>query len=433
GKTTLLKLVNRMLMTLGINEMQNLARLTLGAALLHGSAAGPADPDWPAFLERLRDFRAEVHAGEDPLAQALKTSGREKSILDARHTEFLQNPDLETGSQTRDLSRQRAATDFQFMQSKALVNRNSRLRSLLDKLTACLGMTEPPASGAAPLTFSHFIGSVGWPPNGFLTPFGLAHDPDGDLWVTDLQKHAVLRFSPDGLFKNSIGGIGNGPGRFNMPCGLAVGPDGSLFVSDHQNRRIQKFGPGGSFLHSIGDAADDRQALGPLYDVAVDGQGRIWAPDTENHRIQVYDGAGTWIRSLGGAAEKAGALHHPLAICCLEDGGYVVGDRSAHPVKRFDAEGRLMAALHRETGPADEPYAIAWDPRHGLFVADLYHMQILCLSLEMEIRWVWRRRGRRAGEQLQVGGLSLYDGRLFTSDFDNHRVQVMRLGPPAPA
>ena len=43
-------------------------------------------------------------------------------------------------------------------------------------------------------------------------------------------------------------GPGSGPAQFNLPRGIATDPAGNVYVSDLNNNRIQKFSPSGSFL-----------------------------------------------------------------------------------------------------------------------------------------------------------------------------------------
>ena len=64
-----------------------------------------------------------------------------------------------------------------------------------------------------------------------------------------------------------MGGPGNGPGQFNSPYGLAVDVDGILYVADARNQRIQKFNADGEFLVSFGSWSDDQKP----YHIAVSG------------------------------------------------------------------------------------------------------------------------------------------------------------------
>lgn len=81
---------------------------------------------------------------------------------------------------------------------------------------------------------------------------GLATDPAGNVYVADVSDHAVWRLAPDGTRSLLAGepgrsGSADGPGgsaRFNSPWGLALDPEGNLYVADNGNSTIRKGSPG---------------------------------------------------------------------------------------------------------------------------------------------------------------------------------------------
>lgn len=75
---------------------------------------------------------------------------------------------------------------------------------------------------------------------------------EGDIAVLDALSHDLRIFSADGKFLQRLGGAGSGPGELRSPQALAIAPDGDLFVTDLQ-RRLTRFraGPDGyEFLSS---------------------------------------------------------------------------------------------------------------------------------------------------------------------------------------
>lgn len=82
----------------------------------------------------------------------------------------------------------------------------------------------------------------------FKSPHGVAVDAAGNLYITDSGNHTIRKMSPSGVV-TTIGGIpgyvgsGEGIGEsavFNQPYGIAVDPDGNLYVADTLNHRIVK-------------------------------------------------------------------------------------------------------------------------------------------------------------------------------------------------
>lgn len=77
----------------------------------------------------------------------------------------------------------------------------------------------------------------------FRSPWGIAVDHNGDVYITDTGNHRVQKFDREGNFITQWGGFGNVDGQFNFPYGIAVDHKGSVFVVDSGNTRIQQFMP----------------------------------------------------------------------------------------------------------------------------------------------------------------------------------------------
>src|SRR5262249_26427218 len=75
------------------------------------------------------------------------------------------------------------------------------------------------------------------------SPWGIAVDGSGDVYVTDTGNHRVEKFDREGNFITQWGGFGNGKGQFNFPYGIALDTKGSVFVVDSGNTRVEQFMP----------------------------------------------------------------------------------------------------------------------------------------------------------------------------------------------
>jgi sugar lactone lactonase YvrE len=139
--------------------------------------------------------------------------------------------------------------------------------------------------------------------------FALAHsvhfDPEGSIWATDPDAHAVYKFSPDGKLLMTLGtkGVpGDNASRtsFNEPNAVGIAANGDVFVSDgYQNARVVHFTKEGRFVKIVGG----KQGSGPgeldlPHGVAVDAQGRVIVADSDNKRLSIFDKDGTFVKTI---------------------------------------------------------------------------------------------------------------------------------------
>jgi sugar lactone lactonase YvrE len=104
---------------------------------------------------------------------------------------------------------------------------------------------------------------------GFTSPFAIAIDGNGTLFVTD--GNAIRRITADGTVTTLAGsqtaGSQDGTGsdaQFNGPAGIAIGPEGAVLVSDSGNSTIRKISATGVVTTLIGVAGQAGVKLGPL-------------------------------------------------------------------------------------------------------------------------------------------------------------------------
>ena len=73
------------------------------------------------------------------------------------------------------------------------------------------------------------------------SPYAIAVDSLGRVYVTDTYNNKIQKFDSDGTFITKWGDHGLAEGEFDVPRGIIVDNHGSLYVADYYNDRIQKF------------------------------------------------------------------------------------------------------------------------------------------------------------------------------------------------
>ncbi len=420
--------LKRMALTMEINEAGNLFRLALGMGFLFGSEKLKNTPDSARLLEALNSFHQDLEETIARDIQERKKLSFEASRLNGILNSVTENKNIEELNQTLQVNDQIAALGPAQEKLDAILNRKFKIISRMSNILAFEKTCEQePASKDK--NIPGFQCNFSFANSGPLTrslrqPYGIAKTPEGDLVVTDYENHQVVRFSSQGLYLHHFGGFGNAPGFFDYPVNVQVDSLGFIFVADEKNTRIQKFTAQGEFLMSFGDHENADQRLGPIFSLSIDPSSQVWVADPTHGRIQIYSSRGELLRSLD-SGEHGEELGEPVSIHCLENGNYLVGDKSTYLFKLFDGEGKLIRGLKKEGLDFGEIYFIASHPGHGIFATDYWSNRILHLNAQLDVISILNRPGQRAGQFGKVGGLAILDDRLIVADFENFRVQVL--------
>jgi len=188
-----------------------------------------------------------------------------------------------------------------------------------------------------------------WGHNQFIRPHGLKVDQQDNVWVTDVYRHQVFKFSHSGKLLLTLG-VEKEPGiddrHFNKPTDVAFSSNGDVYVSDgYGNSRIVKLSSTGTFLLEWGSKGDQPGQFDIPHGITVDGAGKVYVADRSNSRIQIFDHRGKFLKEW-----KSQDLGRPWAVNLGRDGFlYVVdgGDLNPNPPDRgyalkLDLEGKIL-------------------------------------------------------------------------------------------
>ena len=249
------------------------------------------------------------------------------------------------------------------------------------------GWTTPfPTEPIAALTVSVIDGRTGkllaaWGTNQFIMPHGIGLDREDNVWITDVGRQQVFKFSPGGerllLTLGERGVAGADKAHFNYPSDVAVLPDGSFYVSDgYRNTRVVKFTADGRYDFEWGGKGAGPGQFNLPHGVAVDAQGRVIVCDRSNARLQVFDPRGKFL-----AEWKGPLIGRPYGVSAGADGHIYAIDGGDGPLKRqdrpraveLDPEGRVLdrcGAFGAEPGEFQLGHDIAVARDGSVYVAD---------------------------------------------------------------
>lgn len=226
-----------------------------------------------------------------------------------------------------------------------------------------------------------------WGGGQFIMPHGLSIDPGGKVWITDVGREQVFRFSPDGkqeLVLGERGVTGDDARHFGRPTDVAFSGD-EVFVADgYLNHRVAAFDREGRFLRQWGEGGNSDRGLDIPHAIAI-GRDTAYVADREHGRIQVTDLAGR----LRANWKPDGLKGHPYSLKVLADGRVVSiegrddADRSGAMVRIWKPDGTIMHSMDIAL-PGDQAslgHDLAVGPDGMAYAADVYGNRVVKFDL----------------------------------------------------
>jgi DNA-binding beta-propeller fold protein YncE len=261
----------------------------------------------------------------------------------------------------------------------------------------------------------------------FSSPYGVAVDGNGIVYVVDSKNNRIQMLSPTGTLLASWGNRGYGVGQFNNPHGVAVDGSGNVYVADTHNSRIQKLDVvSGSWTIVGSQGSGAGQFMWP-HGVSVDGSGNVYVADSYNHRIQKLDAAsGSWI-IWGSEGSGAGQFEFPHGVTVDGSGNVYVADTFNNRIQKRDvASGSwsILGSISSGAGQFYYPQGVAVDGSGNVYVADTYSSQIQKYDA---VSGSWSIRGSYGvgvGQFNYPGSVAVDGiGNVYVADSNNLRIQ----------
>ncbi|WP_276483666.1 gliding motility-associated C-terminal domain-containing protein [Paraflavitalea pollutisoli] len=217
--------------------------------------------------------------------------------------------------------------------------------------------------------------------NKFDSALAMAIDATGNIYVSDLNNHRVLKFPPGSTsFINGVvvaggNGQGNSLDRLNDPAGIFVDATGYLYVADMGNHRVLKFPPGstsltdGVVVAGIGGYGQGLTQLNSPLSVYVDGTNRLYVADRDNHRVMRYpvnDGsvaAGEMVAGNGANGASLFQLDQPVSITMFNN-RLLVSEYRNHRVTSWDPTNTAAGGILVAGNPAPPGWGIGLNQLH---------------------------------------------------------------------
>ena len=249
----------------------------------------------------------------------------------------------------------------------------------------------------------------GTPSAQFNSPWGLAVDSTGNVYVADHMNDTIRKITPQGLI-TTLAGTTNGyldgrgiDARLSRPQGIAVDSSGNIYFSENSSHRIRKITPAGIVTTIAGstnpsanpgssDSIQERARFSDPYGVAVDLEGNVYVADQTNNRIRKITSEGV-VTTLAGTTQgfqdgtgTNASFFRPRAVAVDSAGNVYVADTNNNRIRKITSTGVVTTLAGSGTGQfADgtgtnasffSPHGVAVDSAGNVYVADYTNQRI---------------------------------------------------------
>jgi len=261
------------------------------------------------------------------------------------------------------------------------------------------------------------------------TPYGLAVDSKGSVYVADGKVGAIFIFNTEtrelSMIKHGV------QARFGDIIGLAIDDSDRLFVSDTKMHRIVVFDKAHKVEGTIGEGLVDPGGM------AIDNENRfLYVADSALDQVLVFDADKlTLIRKLGTAGKghtltEAGQFSMPTNVAVDADANVYVSDTYNNRIEIFDADGNFIREFGKagdRPGTFSRPKGIAIDADGHVWVADAVEDRVQCFTPEGQLLIWMGGHGVLPGQFRTLAGLYIdKNNRIFTTEQYPGRVQMFR-------
>jgi tripartite motif-containing protein 71 len=149
------------------------------------------------------------------------------------------------------------------------------------------------------------------------------------VYCVDNRNDRVVVFRRGEGRPDTWGKKGERPGEFHSPFRLAVDGGGRIFVTDVMNSRVQWFSAFGQHLGTLKKFGAGEGKLFRPSGISLDNRGRIWVSDSYTGLVQLFEENGKYVRSLTLGDGRPHIFGDPVGIASASDGVWVADQRES--------------------------------------------------------------------------------------------------------
>ncbi len=303
--------------------------------------------------------------------------------------------------------------------------------SLLPGVSLLLCLVVPTLAQTA--FFNGITSTVG---TGFLNPYGVGADANGNVFVADSANNEIKEImagtggAPAGTVNanSTVNIVGSG---FNFPDGVVVDTSGNVFVADYGNSMVKEIVAVGGLVSSSSTVLTLRSDFRPC-STALDSSANLYLADCQNNLVKEIPAAGgyTTVNTLGSG------FVGPTGVAVDSSGNVYVADQGGYAVKEIMAgtggaaagtvnSASTVTALGNFLIPAD----VTVDKMGNLFVGSLGDnviFEMIAVNGSVSVSSTIITVG--TGIVHPYGVFASASGAVYVADTSNSAVKEIQLG-----
>ena len=201
---------------------------------------------------------------------------------------------------------------------------------------------------------------------------GVAFDTKGNVWVTDMSRNKVFKFSQYGQLLRTVHHTGSESDRLKDPINVFATQGGLIYICDQGNHRVTVHDEEGEFQFVFGSFGSGPGCFGVPRDITFGSDGLVYVTDLENKRVCVWSKKGTFKRDFK-------TKYYPTWIAATADNHLLITSFLSHTVMVYTLDGQLIhefGGSGPDPGKFKGPCGICVDKDGLVYVADFGNRRV---------------------------------------------------------
>ncbi len=242
----------------------------------------------------------------------------------------------------------------------------SEINTLADILAGCVNSAGPGSSACSTLLSSATNGSGTQPTDTAAAAINIAHNPGANIATLYGLATASAPFQPTlGVQPNDFTiAVEYTGGALNSPWGVAVDASGNVWVANRGSATVSKFSPVGAVLSGTNGYTGG--GVNAPIGIAIDGSGNAWTANYGNSSVSELNSSGV---PQSGSGFTGGGVSSPYGIA-IDASSHVWISNSSTALSEFSNSGSPISSSGYTGGGVNASYGVAIDSSGNVWTAN---------------------------------------------------------------